>query len=42
MADNDRVDVLDAWITFDRVAEHDERLSASDHYGLAATIAIRT
>lgn len=38
---NDRVDVLDAWITFDAAARHDPRLTASDHYGLAAKVSIR-
>lgn len=38
---NDRIRVLDAWVTFDAVADHDPRLSASDHYGLAATIRVR-
>lgn len=37
---NDLVEVHDAWITFDRPHDADERLSASDHYGLAATISL--
>lgn len=38
---SDSIDVLDAWITFDTIADHDPRLTASDHYGLAATIRLR-
>lgn len=37
---NDRVEVHDAWITFDRTHDEDDRLSASDHFGLAATISL--
>lgn len=37
---DDRVDVRDATVTFDRAADHDPRLTASDHYGLAATIRV--
>lgn len=39
---NERLRVHDAWLTFDRVADDDDRLSASDHYGLAATLSIRS
>lgn len=38
---NDLVDVEEAWVTFDKVDDGDERLSASDHYGIAAKIALR-
>lgn len=34
------IEVLDAWITFDRAADDDPRLTASDHYGLAAMIRV--
>lgn len=34
------ISVLDAWITFDRIADDDERLTASDHFGIAANILI--
>ncbi len=37
---SDMIDVLDARVTFDRVADDDDRLTASDHYGLAATIRV--
>lgn len=37
---SDRVDVVDAWVTFDAAADGDPRLTASDHYGLAATIRV--
>ena len=37
---NELVAVHDAWITFDRAHDTDERLSASDHFGLAATISL--
>lgn len=37
---NDLVEVHEAWLTFDQVPDHDERLSASDHFGLAATISL--
>jgi endonuclease/exonuclease/phosphatase family metal-dependent hydrolase len=37
---NDLIEVQDAWITFDRAHDTDERLSASDHFGLAATISL--
>ena len=39
---NDLIEVHDAWITFDRAHDSDERLSASDHFGLAATISLNT
>lgn len=39
---NDHVEVLDAWITFDRVHPDDDRLSASDHFGLAASVSVRS
>jgi endonuclease/exonuclease/phosphatase family metal-dependent hydrolase len=35
------VQVLDARVTFDRTHQEDPKISASDHYGLAATIGIR-
>ena len=38
---NELIEVLDARVTFDRVDPHDARLSASDHYGLAADISVR-
>ena len=38
---NELVEVLDASVTFDRSHQEDARLFASDHYGLAATIAVR-
>lgn len=34
------ISVLDAWITFDRVADDDDRLTASDHFGIAANIIV--
>lgn len=37
---NEQVEVHDAWITFDRTPDGDDRLSASDHFGLAATISV--
>jgi endonuclease/exonuclease/phosphatase family metal-dependent hydrolase len=39
---NEHVEIHDAWLTFDRVHPEDDRLSASDHFGLAATISVRT
>jgi endonuclease/exonuclease/phosphatase family metal-dependent hydrolase len=39
---NERVDLHDAWLTFDRVHPDDERLTASDHYGLAAVVSVRS
>jgi len=38
---NDRINVHDAWLAFDRVHPDDNRLSASDHYGLIAALTIR-
>lgn len=38
---NDRVDVHDATVTFQRAAPDDPRLVASDHYGLMATVSVR-
>ena len=38
---NEPIDVRDAWVTFDKVEATDPRLCASDHYGLAAEIALR-
>lgn len=38
---NDRIDVHEAWVTFDRPHPDDPRLYASDHFGLAATISVR-
>ena len=38
---NELVEVIDAAVTFDRSHEDDARLFASDHFGLAATIAVR-
>lgn len=35
-----RLTVHDAWLTFTRASEHDDRLYASDHYGLAASISL--
>jgi endonuclease/exonuclease/phosphatase family metal-dependent hydrolase len=37
---NDQVEVHDALVTFDAVHPDDDHLSASDHFGLAATISI--
>ncbi|HMM43181.1 MAG TPA: endonuclease/exonuclease/phosphatase family protein [Thermomicrobiales bacterium] len=37
---SDRIDVVDAWVTFDATATGDPRLTASDHYGLAATLSV--
>lgn len=39
---NDRLDVHDASVTFQRSAPGDPRLVASDHYGLLATLSVRT
>ncbi|HEX2275135.1 MAG TPA: endonuclease/exonuclease/phosphatase family protein [Acidimicrobiales bacterium] len=38
---NDRVDVHDASVTFQRATPDDPRLVASDHYGLMATVSVR-
>jgi endonuclease/exonuclease/phosphatase family metal-dependent hydrolase len=38
---NDRIEVHDAWVTFDRVDDEQPHIVASDHYGLAATISLR-
>lgn len=38
---NDRVDVHDAFVTFQRSAPDNPRLVASDHYGLMATLSVR-
>ncbi len=38
---NDRVEVHDASVTFDKAAPGDPRLVASDHYGLMATVSVR-
>jgi endonuclease/exonuclease/phosphatase family metal-dependent hydrolase len=38
---DDRVEVHDAWVTFDTPSTDDPRLTASDHYGLAAKVSIR-
>lgn len=38
---NDRIEVHDAWLTFDRVEDKAPTVVASDHYGLAATISLR-
>ncbi len=38
---NELIDVRESWVTFDKVAAADERICASDHYGLAADIAVR-
>ncbi len=35
---DDHVEVLDAWLTFDRPAPSDPTLFPSDHYGVAATV----
>jgi endonuclease/exonuclease/phosphatase family metal-dependent hydrolase len=37
---NEPVEVLDATVTFDQAHPEDARLYASDHYGVAATIAV--
>ena len=37
---NELVEVLDASVTFDRPHQEDARLYASDHYGVAATVAL--
>lgn len=37
---NDRVEVHAAWVTFDEVDPADPHLSASDHYGVAASISV--
>ncbi len=39
---NALVDVHDAWRTFEEADPADEHLVASDHYGLAATVSVRT
>lgn len=39
---SDEVEVRDARLTFDRTDPADPRLSASDHYGLAADVSVRT
>lgn len=38
---NERVDVHDAFVTFERSAPDDPRLVASDHYGLMANVSVR-
>lgn len=38
---NDRVDVHEAFVTFERSAPDDPRLVASDHYGLMAVVSVR-
>ncbi len=38
---NDRIEVHDAWVTFDRVDDRQPPLVASDHFGLAAEISLR-
>ncbi len=38
---NDRIEVHDAWVTFDRVVDKEPPVAASDHYGLAASISLR-
>lgn len=38
---NDGVEVHEAQLAFDRVSATDERLAASDHYGLVATVSAR-
>lgn len=38
---NDRIEVHDAWVTFDRVDDKVPPVAASDHYGLAASISLR-
>lgn len=38
---DDHVEVVDAWLTFDRPASTDPRLFPSDHFGIAATVRIR-
>ncbi|MBW3651682.1 MAG: endonuclease/exonuclease/phosphatase family protein [Actinobacteria bacterium] len=38
---DDRLEVLDAWLTFDRPASTDPTLFPSDHLGIAATVRVR-
>lgn len=37
---DDHVEVVDAWLTFDRAASADPGLFPSDHFGIAATVSI--
>jgi endonuclease/exonuclease/phosphatase family metal-dependent hydrolase len=39
---DERVTVHAAWLTFTRADSHDDRLYASDHYGIAARVSITT
>ena len=39
---DDRVEVLDAELTFDRAASTDPTLFASDHFGIAATVTVHS
>ena len=39
---DDHVEVLDAELTFDRAAPTDPTLFASDHFGIAATVAVHS
>jgi endonuclease/exonuclease/phosphatase family metal-dependent hydrolase len=38
---NDRVEVHDGWLAFDRPGVGDPTLYPSDHFGLAATLTLR-
>ncbi len=38
---DDHLEVVDAWLTFDRPASTDPTLFPSDHFGIAATIRVR-
>ncbi|HEV2069091.1 MAG TPA: endonuclease/exonuclease/phosphatase family protein [Acidimicrobiales bacterium] len=38
---DDHLEVVDAWLTFDRPASTDPALFPSDHFGIAATIRVR-
>ena len=38
---DDHVEVVDAWLTFDRPAASGPRLFPSDHFGIAATVRVR-
>ena len=38
---DDHLEVVDAWLTFDRSASTDPTLFPSDHFGIAATIRVR-
>lgn len=38
---DDHLEVVDAWLTFDRPASSDPTLFPSDHFGIAATVRVR-